>query len=84
MFSLSFPFYLGLPALLTALHWMEEVPELPKFLSGFEMPVLKALSGVCSSLPLPSLTLTTLTWLILNSVYFACSLLKFIHILKLC
>lgn len=56
MFSLSFPFYSGLPALPTALYWMEEVPKLPEFLSGFEIPVLKSSSGVHSLLPLPSLT----------------------------
>lgn len=57
MFSLSFPFYSGLPAPLTVLYWMEEVPELPEFLSGFEILVLKALSGVHGSLPCkPSLT----------------------------
>lgn len=57
VFSLLFPFYSGLPALLTVLYWMEEVPMLPKFLSGFEISVLKALSGVHSSLPCkPSLT----------------------------
>lgn len=56
MFSLSSPFYSGLPALLTVLYWMVEVPELLKFLSGFEISFLKAFSGVRSSLPLPSVT----------------------------
>lgn len=56
MFSLSSPFYSGHPALQTVLHWMAEVLELLKFLSGFEISFLKAFSGVHSSLPLPSLT----------------------------
>lgn len=53
---------------------MEELTKLPNFLSGFEIPGFKVQHPPPVSLAL----------LMPNSVYVACSFLKWIQLLKLC